>query len=164
MANRKYKNYKNDEPTSYSIAHYILVFLLVCVGVVAVIWILVAIGYRLEKRAASGPVTIMAAEENVVTTDDINALSPCAKRVVNSVAQIWTYSPDDVPRKYWDMAYTYVNDTIPTRTEGSCNNVRFICNAGQRRRDCDPCAVSAGMSMAMDRHISDMISQNCPNN
>ena len=150
MKNTKYQN----QTTSYSIAHYILIFMLVCIGIVLVAWLLIAAGYRYQAQQA-------ISDDNVIVMP--NETTPCAQSVMNQVAQVWAYDPNKVPQKYWEMAVDYLNGTVDTWTEGSCNDIRFICNPGQVRRDCDPCAVSTAMSMAMQAHTNDMIAKKCPN-
>ena len=154
--------YRNQTTTSYSVAHYILIFLLICLGVVVVGWLLIAAGYRnYEQQLADDPVV----EETVETTTTTTAttLSPCAQKVMNEVAQMWAYSQNDVPQKYWDMAVEYLNSPVSSWTEGTCNDIRYICNPGQIRRECDPCAVSNAMSRAMEAHTRDLKAKNCPN-
>ena len=150
MKNPKYQN----QTTSYSIAHYILMFLLVCVGIVVVVWLLIVAGYRYQ---AHQPIS----DDDVIVTQV--ETTPCAQQVMNEVAQVWAYTPEKVPQRYWEMAVDYLNGTVDVWTEGSCNDIRFICNPGQIRRECDPCAVSSAMSMAMRAHTNDMIANKCPN-
>ena len=145
-----------NQTTSYSVAHFILVFLVVCACVVGVVWLLIAAGYRHAEQQSDAQVV---ETETVVAT----TVSPCAQGVMNDVAQMWAYNPNDVPQKYWDMAVNYLNAPVENYTEGACNDIRFICNPGQIRRECDPCAVSSAMSKAMEKHTKAMIAQNCPN-
>ena len=149
-----------NQTTSYSVAHFILVFLVVCACIVGVIWLLIAAGYRHYERSVADDTAAVVESETVVTSN----ASPCAQQVMNDVAQMWAYSPNDVPQKYWDMAVNYLNQPVDAWTEDTCNGIRFICNPGQIRRECDPCAVSSAMSTAMEAHARDMISQNCSNN
>lgn len=150
-----YKKRRNYETTSYSIAHYILMFILVCACIVIVAWILIADRHH-EDTDATGAIFT----EQTITSN--GQISPCAQKVINTVAQMWTYNPDQIPARYWDIASHYVNGNVTERTEGTCDKVKYICYAGQRRRDCNPCAVQNGIAMAMDRHAADLISKKCP--
>lgn len=155
MAKKKVRN--DYETTSYSIAHYILMFLLVCICIVIVAWIMIAGRYHTDTDTTG---VILAETETV--TDTARPVSPCAQQIINNVAQMWTYNPDQVPSYYWDVATKYVNGTVTERIDGVCDKVRYVCDAGQRRRDCNPCAVSTGITIAMDRHASDLIAKKCP--
>lgn len=155
--------YRNQTTTSYSVAHYILIFLLICLGVVVVGWLLIAAGYRNYEQQLADDDPVVEETVETTTTTTATTLSPCAQKVMNEVAQMWAYSQNDVPQKYWDMAVEYLNSPVSSWTEGTCNDIRYICNPGQIRRECDPCAVSNAMSRAMEAHTRDLKAKNCPN-
>lgn len=138
------------DTNSFSIAQYILLFLVVvlCIGIVA--WTLVHTGRNMKSE---NPAT------NVV---HITNTDPCVQNIMNVVSQTWAYNPNSVPQKYLDLATQYANAQITTRIHGACNEITFVCRPGQIRRDCDPCALSSARQIAMDQQIADMIQSNCP--
>lgn len=138
----------NNNTNSFTIAHYILLFLVVglCIGIAA--WIMIS------SRTATP-------KNNVEPVVHISNTDPCSRQTMNAIAQMWAYDPGMVPQKYWDMAAEYANEQIVTRIHGNCNSVNFTCRPGQIRRDCDPCAIGTGRQIAMDQHIADTIRQNC---
>ncbi len=142
------KKFKTNT-SAFTIAHYILLFLVVglCIGVVA--WVLIT-------RNNSKP-------ENNVTAQikQSRNAGPCVVRTENMVRRMWENDPKMVPEKYWNIAMDYLNQTFKTRTYGICQDVAFVCAPGQVRRDCDPCAVPSARSWAMKIHIADMIEKNC---
>ncbi len=133
----------------FTIAHYILMFLVagLCIGVVA--WAMISAG-------GNRPVSNVEPVTHIANTD------PCSQKMMNAVAQMWAYNPGAVPQKYWDLAAEYANEQIKTRIRGACNDVKFVCRPGQIRRDCDPCALGSARQMAMDQQTADMIAENCP--
>ena len=140
---RKFKT----NTSSFTIAHYILLFLVtgICIAIIA--WIMI-------NRTNNNP-------SNNITTEHIK-YSPCVQRTINTVEQMWAYDPKLIPNKYWKIAMDYLNEPIRTRTYGICQDVAYTCNVGQLRRDCDPCAVPSARQYAREFHIADMIKQNCP--
>lgn len=136
-----------NQTNSYKIARYILLgaIILVCGGVI--IWTMI------------GAHRDMDAEEKV--SRQVAKYTPCQQNVINAVSQVWAYSPQSVPQKYLDIADNYANETITVRTDGACNDIRFVCRVGQIRRDCDPCAVATGRQIAMQQQISDMMVASC---
>jgi UDP-3-O-acyl-N-acetylglucosamine deacetylase len=74
---------------------------------------------------------------------------------------MWKYDPKMIPQKYWDIAMKYMNEIYTTRTFGICNDIGYVCNPGQTRRDCDPCAVPSARKYAQNIHLNDMIIENC---
>ena len=134
---------------SFTIAHYILLFLVVglCISIIA--WILIS-------RNNTTPANNVT--QNIIHIRDTD---PCVQRTRNTVAQMWAYDPRAVPQKYWTIATEYLNQTITTPTYGICQDVAFTCHVGQLRRDCDPCAVPSARAYAMDIHTADLIRENC---
>lgn len=141
----KFKNNTN----AFSIAHYILLFLVVglCIGLVS--WTLV----RRNNNAPSNNVA--------PTITHIYANDPCAQRIANLVAQMWAYDSANVPDKYWRIADDYINQPMETKIYGVCNDVAFTCRVGQLRRECDPCAVPSARMLAQDQQTADMIKIYC---
>ena len=135
--------------SAFSIAHYILLFLVVglCIGVVA--WVVI-------KNNNPNPTNNVS--PGVI---HVNNTDPCVRRVTDMIARMWAYDPNSVPQKYWDIATNYLNQTITTRTYGICQDVAFVCRVGQVRSDCDPCAVPSAREYARDIHVADMIKRNC---
>lgn len=138
------------QTTSFKIARYILLalVLVLCIGIIT--WTLIA--RNRADQSTSGTV------ENVIR---ITNTDPCVQSVNNAVSQMWAYNAVSIPQKYRDMVTQYVNEKITTRINGSCNDVRFVCRPGQIRRDCDPCAQGSARQFAMEQQISDMIAEQC---
>lgn len=135
--------------SAFSVAHYILLFLVVilCIAIIA---------YIMIRRNNPTPTTNISP-----TITHVKNTDPCVQRTTNTVAQMWAYTPQKVPQKYWDIATNYLTQKITTRTYGICQDVAFICRPGQIRRDCDPCAVPSARAYAMEIHTADMIQANC---
>ena len=134
--------------TSFKIARYILMILVIilCVGIIS--WILFSPSDKNDN----------AHVDNVIR---ITNTDPCVQKVNNSIAQLWAYNMNDVPQKYIDMIDSYLNEKIATKTTGYCNDTKFTCKPGQARKDCDPCALGSAKQFAMDQQIVDMISTEC---
>lgn len=136
--------------TSFTIAHYILLFFVVVLCVCIIAWVMI-------HRNNSSP------ENNVsINTTHISSSNPCVQRTINTINQMWAYNPKQVPQKYWDIAMSYMNQPIITRTYGLCQDVGYVCHPGQILRDCDPCAIPSARTYAQSIHIADMIEKNCP--
>ena len=135
--------------SAFSIAHYILLFLVVGLCIAIIAWIMI-------KNNNPTP-------ENNISTNVIHLrdTTPCVQRTRNMVKRMWAYDPKMVPDKYWTIAENYMNQTITTRTYGICQDIAFTCRPGQIRRDCDPCAVPSARDWAQSIHIADMIQQYC---
>lgn len=135
---------------SFTIAHYILLFLVViiCIGIIS--WVII-------KRHNNTP-------QNNITPTITHAKNtdPCVQRATDTVAQMWAYNPRLIPQKYWQIASDYINETITTRTYGICQDIAFTCRPGQKRIDCDPCAVPSARAYAQDMQTADIISKDCP--
>lgn len=135
---------------SFTISHYILLFLVViiCIGIIS--WVII-------KRHNATP------QNNITPTiTHVKNTDPCVQHATDTVAQMWAYNPRLIPQKYWQIASNYINETITTRTYGICQDVAFTCRPGQKRIECDPCAVPSARAYAQDMQTADMISENCP--
>ena len=139
---------KEFQTSPFTIAHYILLFMVtvVCISIVA--WLIIT---RYNDEQAKNNITITH-----LTNDD-----PCVKSARDAVAQMWAYNQELVPPRYKTMAETYANEAVLSRVTGYCNDVQFTCRAGQLRRICDPCAVALGRQYAIEQHTIDMIRANC---
>lgn len=131
----------------FSIAHYILLFLVtgLCIAIIA--WILVV-------RNNANP------QNNVMLTH-VKSSEPCVQRTIDTVKKLWEFNPRAVPQKYWEVAMDYMNQVIPENMYGICEDVAYTCRRGQIRRDCDPCAVPSARAYAQAMHIADLIQTNC---
>lgn len=136
---------------SFTIAHYILLFLVAGLCICIIAWIVI-------NRHNKNPQNNI--QPNILHT---TGASPCVKRVINTVENIWERDPKTVPERYWNIAVEYLNEPITVRTYGLCQDVAFVCNPGQLRRNCDPCAVPNARAFAKSIQISEMIEKNCKN-
>lgn len=141
------KKFKTDT-SAIGIAHYILLFLVVAGCIALVAWIMIKNNNQ---------------NSSVNTTSIIHVKNsyPCVQRARNTVAHMWEYDPNAVPQKYWTMAEDYMNQVITTRTYGICQDVAFVCNVGEIRQDCDPCAVPNARNLAQSIHTADIIKEYC---
>lgn len=145
------KHFKPDT-NSFTIAHYILLFLVIGLCICIVAWFMIT-------RHNNHPTN------NVTTTiTHISNASPCVQRTIDTVEKMWRYDPKSVPQKYWNIAIEYLNEPITSRTYGLCQDVAFVCHTGQIRRECDPCAVPSARAFAKQQQIADMIKMNCSEN
>ena len=135
--------------TSFTIAHYILLFLVcgLCIGIIA--WIMIS-------RHNATPTNNV--QFNI---SHINKNMPCVQRTTETINQMWKYDPKMVPQKYWDIAMDYLNQVYTVTTFGICNDIGYVCRIGQTRRDCDPCAVPLARKYAQEIHLNDEIAKNC---
>ena len=134
---------------SFTIAHYILLFLVTGLCICIIAWIFIS------RNNAN---TTNNVSQNVI---HVNSGEPCIKRTIDTIEKMWEYDPKSVPQKYWDIAIEYLNAPIYATTYGICQDVAFVCHTGQIRRDCDPCAVPSARAFAQQQQITDMIQQNC---
>ena len=142
------KKFKTNA-SAFSIAHYILLFLVVGFSIAIIAWVMI-------KNNNPNPANNVST--NVVRVKDTD---PCVQRTRDMVARMWAYDPGAVPEKYWAIAKNYLNQVITKRTYGICQDVEFTCRVGQIRADCDPCAVPSARDWAQSIHVADMIKQNC---
>lgn len=138
--------------SAFSIAHYILFFLVVGICITVIAWVMIH---------NNNPHPTNNVSKNVTHIDDA---TPCAQRVRDVIARMWLYEPQMVPQKYWDIAENFLNQTITRRTYGICQDVAYVCRPGQIRIDCDPCAVPNARKLAQSIHVADMIKKNCDAN
>ena len=147
MAQNKYKFKTNT--SSFTIAHYILLFLITALCMIVIAWIMIT-------RNNNAP------HNNVIQNiTHVHGNDPCVKRVIETVDKMWEYDPKSIPDKYWNIALEYMNAPITTTTYGICQDVAFTCHPAQIRRDCDPCAVPNAREYAKQMQIADMLNQNC---
>ena len=135
------------QTTPFTIAHYILLFMVTVVCASIVTWLIIA-------------------RHNATVADSANITkimnnNPCVQQTRSAVSRMWAYNQELIPTRYKTVADTYANNAVLTRVSGYCNDVPFTCRAGQLRRTCDPCAVGAGRDKAMEIHIADMVRANC---
>ena len=142
------KKFKTNT-SAFSIAHYILLFLVVALCIAIIAWVMIKTNNPKPENNVSA---------NVIHVKDAD---PCVQRTRDMVARMWAYDPGAVPEKYWGIAENYLNQVITTRTYGICQDVAFTCRAGQIRVDCDPCAVPSARDWAQSIHVADMIQKNC---
>ena len=135
--------------SAFTIAHYILFFLVVVLCITVAAWIMIS------RHNATPENNVQA---NVL---HLTNSSPCVRRSIDTVEKMWKYDPKSVPDKYWNIAMEYMNEQITARTYGLCQDVVFVCHTGQIRRDCDPCAVPSAREFAKQQQIADMIKMNC---
>ncbi len=147
-----------NQTTSFSIARYILFFILGLLGIGFGGWILTA-----DRRAAydtpPSPTKTVANIDNAIA--DRIARDPCARDVADAVARMWAYTPDNVPTPYKEMAQEYANETLQVSVQGNCNDIQFKCHSGDVRRNCDPCAVTTGRLFAQSQQTADWIEEQC---
>ncbi len=148
MAKKVEKKFKQNT-SAFTIAHYILLFLVtgLCISIIA--WIMITRNNNTPSNNIS---------QNII---HVKNSDPCVQRVNEIVTQMWTLNPRAVPEKYWVIATNYLNQPFKSQTYGICEDIAFTCHAGQIRQDCDPCAVPAARAYAMKIHINDLISENC---
>lgn len=135
---------KKIQTDSYTIAHYVLLFLVIVVVVWFAIW------------------AIRSTRGEAVAGDTKNAGAPsCVQQTIDSVAQMWINNSDKIPPEYTEMMNNHANRIVNVKTRGNCNGESFICEMGAVRSTCDPCAFAIARQMAIDKHTSDMVLKNC---
>lgn len=138
-----------NTPSAFSVAHYVLLFLVSIICTISVVWVLIAANNR-ESRL----------NDKFISTSTKIPKS-CQRRVADRIATLWESDYKNVPEKYKIMESNYANRIVPVRTTGTCNGTRFICTMGDLRYQCDPCAKKSAYKRAMFQHISDAIDQEC---
>lgn len=136
---------KKIQTDSYTVAHYILLFLVIVVVVWFVIWAI----RSTRGEAVAGETKTPAANTS------------CVQRTIDSVAQMWINDSDDIPSEYTDMVTQQANRIVNVKTRGNCNGVSFVCEMGVMRSSCDPCAVAVARQKAIDKHTADLVLKNC---
>lgn len=139
----------NNTPSAFSISHYVLLFIVSTLCTISVVWVLIAA----NNREAAIHDNILRHKHQLEKT--------CQRDAADNVTKLWEVTPQNIPPKYIQIEHNYANRIVPVRTTGMCNNERFICNMGQPRSSCDPCAKKAAHKRAMFQHISDTIDQVC---
>lgn len=139
------KKQSENATNSFTIAHYILMFLVAVLCASIVVWLIIG---RQEN------------EEKIVVAQIENS-DPCVQQALNIVGQMWAYNQELIPVKYLAMVDAYVNEPVPVRVTGYCEDVVFTCRPGQVRRVCNPCAVSVGRQIAMEKHVADIVQSTC---
>ena len=133
--------------SSFNIAHYILLFFVVCLAIGIVAYATITHNNTPTNNTE-------------FSTQHISSTA-CINRVTRQIHQMWQYNPKSVPQQYWEIAIAYLNTPIAETTYGLCQDVAYVCHAGQIRRNCDPCAVPSARKHAQSVHISDAITENC---
>ena len=138
----------NPSTNSFTIAHYILLFFVTTLCICIIAWIII---FR----------------HNPAPTNDLGPSfnkSPaysCPQRVRTMVKEMWQNDSKSVPAQYWQLASEFMDAPIRSTTYGLCQDVAYVCRPGQRRRDCDPCAVPSARAYAQEVQTIDMIGKLC---
>lgn len=138
-------------PSAFSIAHYILLFIVSTLCTISVVWVLIAANNR------------EASIHDQITNNNPDDKS-CQRATADAITLLWQDNPQDIPPKYLQMESEYANRIVMVRTKGSCNGTKFVCKMGEKRSSCDPCALNSAKKRAMFHHISDAIDKMCKNN
>jgi len=138
-------DYKNT-PSAFSVAHYVLLFVVSCACTISVVWVLIA---------TTNKETALRHKLNTETT------KTCQRNAADKITHIWHNTPEQIPLAYTTLENNYANRIVPVRTTGTCNGKKFICKMGDIRSDCDPCAQNSAKKRAMFQHISDVIDEMC---
>ena len=138
-------------PSAFSISHYILLFIVSTLCTISVVWVLIAANNR------------EAAIRDNILRNKHTAAKTCQRDTADNIKTLWETSPQKIPQQYITMENNYANRIVSVRTTGVCNGERFICNMGQNRSLCDPCARNSARKRAMFQHISDSIDHACKN-
>ncbi|MBO4672714.1 MAG: hypothetical protein J5608_03620 [Alphaproteobacteria bacterium] len=134
-------------PSAFSVAHYVLLFLVSTACTVSVVWVLIAANNR-----------------EAATIDKMERTSKtCQRDIADKITDLWEHDPTQVPQKYMNLVDTYANRIVTVRTTGMCNGKSFMCPMNTKRSACDPCAHNAAYKRAMFQHISDEIDRECKN-
>ena len=136
-------------PSAFSISHYVVLFIFSTLCTISVVWVLIAA----NNREAAIRDNILRNKQAITKT--------CQKNTADNITTLWKKTPQKIPPQYMIMEKDYANRIVPVRTTGNCNGERFICNMGQIRSVCDPCAKNTARKRAMFQHISDSIDQAC---
>ncbi len=138
---------KEFQTNSFTIAHYILLFMVVVTCASVVVWLIMD-RYKAQQESRTNITYIIKND-------------PCVAQTRDAVSRMWAYNQELIPTRYKTMADTYANNAVMGRITGYCNGIPFTCRAGQLRRTCDPCATESGRNMAKKYHIADMVRANC---
>lgn len=138
-----------NTPSAFSVSHYVLLFIVSTACTVSVVWVLIAA----NNREAAIHDNILQHKHQIAKT--------CQRDAADNITNLWETSPQKIPPQYIMMRENYANRIVPVRTTGKCNGEKFICQMGQIRSVCDPCAKNSAHKRAMFQHISDTIDQVC---
>lgn len=141
----------SETPSAFSVAHYVLLFIVSTLCTISVVWVLVAANNR------------ESAIHDHIKKADTNAEKSCERATADAIKLLWQDKPGDIPQKYIVMENNYANRIVPVRTTGTCNGKKFTCTMGAVRATCDPCAKNTAQKRAMFQHISDTIDELCKN-
>ncbi len=139
----------NDTPSAFSVAHYVLLFLVSCLCTIAVVWVLISANNR------------EASLNDKMLTHHTQQNKTCQRAAADQITSLWETRPHEIPKQYLLMEKNYANRIVPVRTTGVCNGKKFVCKMGDVRATCDPCAKNSAHKRAMFQHISDTIDQLC---
>jgi hypothetical protein len=138
--------FMDDSPSAFSIAHYVLLFIVATLCTVSVVWVLIAANNREAELH----------DKQIIRQD-----KRCQRNAADHITNLWQQRPHEIPPQYKSMEKNYANRVVEVRTTGTCNGERFTCQMGQTRSACDPCAVNSAQKRAMFQHISDAIDDVC---
>lgn len=142
----------NDTPSAFSVAHYMLLFIVATLCTVLVVWVLITANNR--EASINDKITMQHTRSNKI----------CQRTTADKTTAIWQNRPHEIPKHYLEMEQNYANRIVPVRTTGNCNGQKFVCKMGEVRSSCDPCAKNSARKRAMFQHISDSIDQTCKKN
>lgn len=134
-------------PSAFSVSHYVLLFIVSTLCTISVVWVLIAA----NNREA-------AIHDKILKKDSEKT---CQRMTADKITATWQQVPHNIPQHYIAIQDNYANRIVPVRTTGTCNGKRFLCNMGEIRSNCDPCAKNSAQKRAMFQHISDAIDQAC---
>ena len=139
----------NNTPSAFSISHYILLFLVSTICTISVVWVLIAA----NNRESAIRDNILRHQHKLEKT--------CQRDTADKITELWETAPQNIPPQYITLENNYANRIVNVRTTGTCNGTRFVCEMGQVRSVCDPCANNSARKRAMFQHISDAIDKTC---
>ncbi len=139
----------NDTPSAFSVSHYVLLFLVSTICTVSVVWVLISANNRESALHDKSMATISDTPKS------------CQKDAADKIILLWETDYNNVPQSYKIMELNYANRIVPVRTTGTCNGEKFVCQMGDVRTACDPCAKNSARKRAMFQHISDEIDALC---
>lgn len=142
----------NDTPSAFSVAHYVLLFLVSTLCTVAVVWVLISANNR------------EASINDKMLNRQTQSSKTCQRTAADQITSMWEMRPHEIPKQYLLIEKNYANRIVPVKTTGVCNGQKFICKMGDVRSSCDPCAKNSARKRAMFQHISDTIDKTCADN
>lgn len=136
----------DDTPSAFSVAHYVLLFLVSTLCTISVVWVLIAANNR---------------ESTLRDKIRTQTTKTCQRDVADKITNMWEKEPHNIPKYYKNMEHNYANRIVEVRTTGTCNGEKFVCKMGAVRSSCDPCALNSAQKRALFQHVSDIIDQTC---